>query len=680
MKGLKKHFFIKITIGFLLLLLSLVVGVYLVSFLLGPPDLAPQQNTVLYSEAGEVIGEENANGIDDWTALDEMPDTLTQSTLLAEDQHFYQHHGFDMKRILGALWTDLKTMSLKQGASTLTQQYARNLYLSFEKSWTRKLQEAFYTIRLEMFYDKDEILEGYLNTIYYGHGAYGIASASEHYFDKPVTELSVAETTMLAAIPKGPTYYSPFSNPENAEKRQNWILRLLRDHQVINEKEFQQADQEKLEFNDPDEKKQDKQAPYFADAALQEAASLLDLDQEQVRAGGYQIYTSLDSKQQKQLKKNKDAVFEEDSDMEIGAIAMDPDDGGIRALLGGRNYQDSSFNRAIKSNRMPGSAFKPFLYYGALENGYTPATMLMSKPTTFKLEDGQEYKPNNFNGYYADKPITLAQALALSDNIYAVKTGLFLGVDNLIDTARDVGITSKLPEVPSLTLGTAATSVEDMVNGYGVFANNGQETSAHTVEKIADRKGKVLFERDDDQGKQVLDEKQTFILTQMLTGMFDRSLDGYMSVTGSTIADQLSRTYAGKSGSTDSDSWMIGYSPDLVTGIWTGYDDNRTIEKVKEKAYAKEVWARFMEDAHKKVPRHGFAAPADIVKVAIDPETGKRATRYCEHSRDMYFEKGTEPTEYCNEHLPEGKKDRTEEKQDEKDKKGPLKKLFDKLF
>src|SRR5699024_4190080 len=201
--------------------------------------------------------------------------------------------------------------------------------------------------------------------------------------------------------------------------------------------------------------------------------------------------TTLDSAKQKQLEKDVNAIFPEESEMEFGAIAMDPDNGGIRALIGGRDYQNSTFNRAIQSKRMPGSAFKPFLYYGALENGYTPATMLMSKPTTFKLDNGQEYNPGNFNGYYADKPITLAQALALSDNIYAVKTNLFLGADKLVETAKDVGITSDLPSVPSLALGTAATSVEDMVNGYGVLANGGREVTDYTVEKIKDRKGKV---------------------------------------------------------------------------------------------------------------------------------------------------------------------------------------------
>ncbi len=681
MSWIKKHFFRKLTIGIILSAIIFIAGVYLVSFLLGPPKLSTEQNTIYYSQDGQVVGEESGNGSRYWVDLDDISPQLVKAILLAEDQHFYDHNGFDIPRIAGALWTDLKTMSLKEGASTLTQQYARNLYLSFEKTWTRKLQEAFYTIRLEMFYSKDEILEGYLNTIYYGHGAYGVEAASRYFFDKSANELSLAEAAMLAAIPKGPAYYSPFNNMENAKERQKWILGLLRDKKVIDNESFLLATKEKLAFAETVEEKQDKLAPYFLDTVLQEAAGILDLDKEKVRAGGYQIHTTLDINQQKQLEQEVNDVFQERSKIQAGAIAMDPDTGGIHALIGGRDYQNSTFNRAIQAKRMPGSAFKPFLYYAALGNGYTPTTMLMSKPTTFELEDGQVYQPGNYNGYYANEPITLAQALALSDNVYAVKTNLFLGVEKLIDTAQRFGIESKLPKVPSLALGTASISVNEMVTGYGILANGGHDISSHTIEKIVDRNGKTVYERDNAQGEQILDAQRTFILTQLMTGMFDRSLNGYMAVTGSSIADKLTRTYAGKSGTTNSDSWMIGYSPDLVMGIWTGYDDNRPIEKVAEGSYAKNVWAGFMEGAHKHIPPHKFDVPSGVVAVPIDPETGKRATRYCKHSRVMYFKKGTEPKEYCSLHFPdEDGAGEQKDKQKDAEKKGVLKKLFDMLF
>ncbi|WP_229683082.1 transglycosylase domain-containing protein [Virgibacillus oceani] len=673
-KHKKSRLALTAAIGALILALSFIAGVYLVSFLLGPPELSTEQNTIYYSNSGDVIGEERGNQSRYWIDLEDISPHLVQATLLIEDQHFRDHNGFDLPRIASAVLTNIKSMSLKEGASTLTQQYARNLYLSFEKTWTRKLREAFYTVRLEMYYSKDEILEGYLNTIYYGHGAYGIEAASRYFFNKSASELTIAESAMLAAIPKGPTYYSPYNDMENAKKRQNRILGIMLEKNAIDEEEYFLAKRENLAFAEPKEQRVETVAPYFQDTVLKEAAEILDIDKELVRSGGFQIYTTLDLELQQKLEAKITNVFQPESKIEVGAIALEPTSGAIQALVGGRDYESSQFNRAIQAKRMPGSAFKPFLYYAALENGYTPTTMLMSKPTAFELEDGKVYQPSNYNGYYAYEPITLAQALALSDNVYAVKTNLFLGAEKLVETAKDFGIDSKLPAVPSLALGTAAVTVEDMVTGYGMIANGGHQIEGHTINKIVDRKGKVVFESEDEEGKQLLDPKSLYILSQLMTGMFDHALDGYMSVTGSPITDELTRKYAGKSGTTNSDSWMIGFSPELVTGVWAGYDDNRSIDKVAEETYSKKVWAAFMEAAHKGLPKTNFDAPPDIVSMEIDPESGKRATPYCETSRVMYFEKGTEPDEYCDVHFP------GEEKPDSKEKDGIVKKFFDIFF
>jgi len=301
---------------------------------------------------------------------------------------------------------------------------------------------------------------------------------------------------------------------------------------------------------------------------------------------------------------------------------------------------------------MAGSVFKPFLYYAALEHNYTASTRLMSKPTIFTLENNETYQPSNFNHYYAEAPITLAQALALSDNVYAVKTNLFLGAETLVDTARRFGITSDLPAVPSLALGTASVSVDEMVTGYGMLANGGRQIERHTVEKIVDQYGRTVFERKNEAGQQEFDPVYTFILTNLMTGMFDRALDGYMAVTGSTIADQLTHLYAGKSGTTNSDSWMIGYSPTLVTGIWTGYDDNRKLTSSVETAYVKNIWADFMEAAHEGNDPQSFSIPPGVVSVSVDPATGQIATPYCPVGRPMFFKKGTEPTTHCMTHFP----------------------------
>lgn len=669
----------KLVIGMFAFAISCVFGVYLISFLLGPPKLTSDQNTIYYSSSGDVIGEERGQESRYWIDLAAISPAMIEATLLIEDKRFFDHHGFDFKRIAGAVLKDIKSMSLKEGASTLTQQYARNLYLSHKKTWTRKLSEAFYTIRLEMYYSKEEILEGYLNTVYYGHGAYGIEAASQYFFNEKAQDLSVAEAAMLAGIPKGPTYYSPLNDEKKAKERQKRILGLMLDNDAISEQEYALAEREQLTYATSYERKKNNIGPYFQDTVLQEAADLLELDMESIRSGGFEIHTTLNTDYQKQLKKEIKETMNPTSGIEVGAMAINPKTGGIQALVGGRSYKKSPFNRATDAKRMPGSAFKPFLYYAALENGYNAGTMLTSKPTAFKLEDGKVYQPSNYNNYYAYEPIPLAQALALSDNIYAVKTNLYLGAEKLVDTARKFGITGKLPAVPSLALGTASVSVEEMVTGYGMLANGGHDIDAHTIDKIIDRDGKTAYKRKDDPGDLVLDPKIAFILTHLMTGMFDRELDGYMAVTGSTIADQLTRLYAGKSGTTNSDSWMIGYSPTLVTGIWTGYDDNRAMEVVAESSYAKNIWAGFMETAHEGMEQKNFDVPAGVVGVPVDPTTGERATPYCDTSRVMYFEKGTEPSVYCSDHY-NGDKERGRKDKRGDDNEGIFKKWLDPFF
>lgn len=659
--------------GFFIILLLMFGAVFFMALILGPPDLNNDQNTVYYSSEGEIIGEEKGNQSIRWVDLENISPMLVDATLMIEDQRFYKHRGLDFKRIVGAAIKDLKSRSLKEGASTLTQQYARNLYLSHEKTWSRKLKEAFYAIRLEMFYSKKDILEGYLNTIYYGHGAYGIEAASMYYFQKKANELSVAEAAMLAGIPKGPSLYSPISHPENATARQRHILKVMYENNVITEQQYTHALEEKLIYAGADDQSEHDIAPYFQDTVLREAAGLLDLDVELIRSSGLKIYTTLDISMQKDLEQSIVNAMEQSSEAEVGTIAMDPEDGAIKALVGGRDYETSPFNRAIQAKRMPGSAFKPFLYYAALENGYTPSTMIESEPTAFQLTDNDMYQPGNFNGYYAHGPITLAKAIALSDNIYAVKTHLYLGTDTLVHTAEEFGISGDLPSVASLALGTAAVNIKDMVQGYSMIANGGKDIKPFTIEKIIDQHGKELYTMPKQNGKTTLDQRTTFILTHLLTGMFDEELNGYTSVTGTPIADRLTQTYAGKSGTTDTDSWMIGYSPDVVTGVWVGYDDNRQMEKMADISAAKDIWAGFMEAVHRDQSQQTFNIPDGVVGVPIDPETGLLASPYCPTSRVMYYKAGDEPAQECTVHVHD-----SELKDQEENNKREGKNLFEK--
>ncbi|WP_066188147.1 transglycosylase domain-containing protein [Gracilibacillus timonensis] len=651
----------KVLFFLLMMMISCFTVLMIACFLLGPPSLDRSQNTIYFSNTEEVIGETSGSEKRYWVELPEIDDKLEKATVWTEDQHFYQHVGFDFKRLLSAIWKDIRTLSLKEGASTITQQYARNLFLTHEKTWKRKLYEAFYTIRLEMFYDKDELLEGYLNTIYYGHGAYGIEAASRHFFDKSANDLSWAEAAMLAGIPNGPSHYSPFHNEKRAKERQEWILKNLNDKGVIDQATYQRSINESLAFANQEENQTAAIAPYFQDVVSHELEELLGVDEEEIRSGGYQVYTTLDAQQQQFLEETAEQVIN-NQEIQIGGMAMDPESGAITSLIGGQDYQDSSFNRATQAKRMPGSAFKPFLYYNALEGGMTAATALMSKPTTFELQDGKSYQPSNYHDYYANKPITLAQALALSDNIFAVKTNLFVTPEHFAQATKEkFQFTSDLDPVASLALGTEVVTIKEMVTGYSIIANGGEKIHPHTITKVTDGFGTVLYEREkaveetsgwnilrkkDD--KQVLNPSYAYILSDLMKGMFDESLNGYMRVTGASIADELTHEYAGKSGTTNVDNWMVGYSPALAAGFWVGYDDNREIVSTEDQQYAKEVWAKFMEKAHTGHADTHVVKPDNITEAEIDLETGLLAAEGCGPSHTMLFVRGTEPTEYCH--------------------------------
>lgn len=642
-KGLKLCFWgALVVIGALALLLS-------TCYMMGPPSIELGASTTFYDQQGNLLSPEEKTQTFE---LNNVSSYVIDATVITEDRHFYTHYGFDYRGIGRAIYKNIKTRHLKEGASTITQQYARNLYLTHDKTWLRKVKEAIYTIRLEMFYSKEDILTGYLHAIYYGHGAYGIEDASQLYFNKQANELTLAEAAMLAGIPKGPTYYSPFNDEEKAIQRQEEILKQMLQAKVITQAEYYEAQKEKFEFNEPNIN-QDIFAAFFKDTVLEEAATIVHGNDRKLLSGNYHIYTTLDSDYQKQLEALVNSQIDDKSELEIGVLSIQSNTGAITGLIGGKSYESSTFNRAINAKRMVGSTFKPFVYYAALENGYTPSTMLLSEPTTFNINEDETYEPKNYNGYYAYEPISLAQAIALSDNIYAVKTNLFLDPEKVIQTTRKFNITSELPNVPSLALGSASISLLEMVQAYGMLANEGKDVDVHSINKIENDKGEVIYQRKVPTNEQILDPTKAFVLNHLMMGMFDRRLNGYMDVTGSSIIDDLSRTYAGKSGTTDTDNWMLGYSPLITTGVWTGFDDNQALQNSAEKNIAKQVWAKAMELGHEDKEEYPFEVPQGIEKVIIDPRTGLLATSDCPIRRAAYFESGTAPTEYCTHHIPD---------------------------
>ncbi|SHP68799.1 transglycosylase [Mycobacteroides abscessus subsp. abscessus] len=660
------------------LLVLVVTGVLIYAKVQGPPPLAVPQSSLYYSDDGQVIGESNNGEKRYWVGIDEISPHLIEATVAIEDRSFYKHNGFDFKRIAGAALADLKAMAKVQGASTISQQYARNLFLEHEKTWKRKLLEALYTIRIEMNYTKNEILEGYLNTIYYGKGAYGIQAASQYYLGKNAADLTLAEASMLAGIPKGPSIYSPLISEENAKDRQKIILDSMVKSKYITEADANTAIDETLSFVGEHSHSVTQIAPYFQDAVKQALKNDLGLDDRTIELGGLRVYTTLDTEQQELAEKNVSTHMAKDSELQVALVSMNPKNGYVKAMVGGRDYVESPFNRAVQAVRQPGSTIKPLLYYAAISQGFTPASLVRSEMTTFRFDDNRaEYTPHNFNNKYAGKEITMAQALALSDNVYAVKTHLFLGEDTLVKTAKQFGITTPMENVPSLALGTSGVKVIDMANAYSLFANGGKKVKPVLIKRVEDHRGEVIYEYEKE-NERVLKADAAFVMTHMMTGMFDKKLDGYSNVTGSSMINDMTRIYAGKSGSTDSDSWMVGFSPQLVTAVWTGYDQGNPIEIVAEKSYAKNIWVNYMEDALADEPIKNFKAPKGTVGVYIDPESGLLATDDCPVKRLTYFIAGTEPTKHCIDHLEHDAEKPTEKKKEEKkEKKTWYKRIFD---
>ncbi len=573
-----------------------------------------------------------------WVSLEEISPYLIDATLSTEDKHFYNHIGFDYLRIAKAILKNIASGSLSEGASTITQQYAKNLYLTYDKTWKRKIEEAILAFELETHYTKDEILEGYLNTINYG-GVFGIENASQYYFNKSAKDLNLAEASMLAGIPQSPSNYSPLYNEELAKKRQKTVLTLMYNNDKIDEDELNQAYNEKLTYSGNKNSEITSGLMYFKDAVLNELLQIPNIPDSLLTTGGIKIYTTLDSTAQAVLEKSID-----DKDMgelQIAAIMMNPNNGDVLALVGGTDYNASQFNRAISAKRQVGSTMKPFLYYAALESGFTSASSFISEKTTFSFSNNSTYTPKNYNDKYANGPLSMGAAIAYSDNIYAIKTHLFLGEEKLVSISNRLGIDNNLSAVPSLALGTEEISLMNMVSGYSSFANMGNKINGHLIKKIEDSKGNILYEFEEKKVN-ILDESLVYILNEMLTYTYDQSFIDYNYPTLISLAPRMSNKYSVKSGTTNTDMWIIGYNKNAVLGVWTGYDDNRNFSS-EVSNFHKDIWIETMENYLKDKDNTWYDAPDNIVGVLVNPITGELIDNEEEKGKIFYFLRGTEP-------------------------------------
>lgn len=634
---MRKRKIIKILLLPIVLFVLVNTLVYLYCIITPKIEIKKEQSYYLYDSSEKlIIGSNNS-----WVDLSNISNNLINATIATEDRYFYKHIGFDYLRIGKALITNIIKRNKSEGASTITQQYARNLFLNFDKTWKRKLEEALLACELEVHYTKDEILEGYLNTINYG-GVYGIEEASNYYFGKSAKDLSLGEATLLAGIPQSPSNYSPIKNYNLSKERQKVVLLMMKKNKLITNKEYTDALNEKLNIIGKEKTSTLTNINYFKDSVIEELQSIPQIPSSLIKTGGLKIYTTLDTSAQENLEEALYNHINEETKIQTAAIMMDPNNGRVLALIGGNDYNKSQFNRAIKAKRQVGSTMKPILYYEALESGFTASSTFTSEKTTFTFSEGKTYTPKNYNDNYANGPISMEAAISYSDNIYAVKTHLFLGENMLVNTSKRLGITSELSPIPSLALGTEEISLIEMTEAYSTFASLGAKTTPHFIIKVEDSNGNILYQNKEKK-EQVLNPSLTYILNQMLTSTYNQNFIDYNYPTLISLYPKISHKYAIKSGTTNTDLWIMGYTENVVLGVWTGYDDNKNIES-NDNSYHKNIWIETMENYYKNHKTSWYEIPNNIVGVVVNPINGTIANDTDTKKEMFFYLKGTEPS------------------------------------
>ncbi len=612
----------------------------------------PPVTTQILDDKGDVIFEyyqEKRVYVD----LKDVSPYVIKTFITLEDKRFFKHFGIDFIRITKALYKDIKARRFVEGASTITQQLARNMFLTLEKSLERKIKEAILAILIERAFTKEEILEKYLNQINFGNGVYGVETASLYYFGKHAKDLTLAEAVFLASIPRSPTYYDPYTNFENTLKRQKKILKLLLKNRMINEKEYENALNEKIILKEKG--KRERFASYFVEEIRKNVISAYG--EEFIYKEGAKIYTSLNSEIQKVCEKVVDSVMpfiekkvkrngkNDTMPFQIAILAMDPKTGEIKAIVGGRDFFKSQFNRAIQAKRQVGSLFKPFYYLTAIENGYLPIDYVYDLPIVIDDDgSGKPWYPRNYDKKFMGK-ITLREALAHSRNLASVRLLQNVGIPLTVDYAHKLGVDSYIPKVLSIALGSTSLSLLEMVHAYATIANYGRKMDIIWIRKIEDVYGNIIFEKEPF-GKQLVDSQSVYILIHMMKSVINNG-------TGieARIKYDFTLPCAGKTGTTDdfTDAWFIGLTPDLALGVWVGFDSLRTIANGASGArFALPFWANIM----KRLPLVGkdFPVPDGVVIDTVCLDSKLKKGPYCPRFREEVFREESEPQTLCNIH------------------------------
>lgn len=630
------RFFLKSGLFLFVSFIVVIIGLYTYAFVSPKLELKTAGQYYIYDGKDELMYQGSRSS--KWVDLDEINYNLVDAVISIEDKNFYNHHGFDYLRIAKAMYLNIKHKRITQGASTISQQYVKNIYLDFNSTWARKIEEAFLTLELEVHYSKDEILEGYLNTINYGQGNFGIANASRYYFNKEPIDLTLEEALILAGIPNSPENYNPVANYDLAIKRAKIVGESMVNNDKLTQEELESLFQKEIPIHGRASEENLDMLMYYQDAVIQELKAIKTIPDALIQNGGIKIYTYLDLDAQKILEQN---IIKHlgNTDLQSASVIVDPNTGGVIALSGGVKYSKSQYNRATQASRQVGSAMKPFLYYGALEEGMTSSSTFNSQYTTFTLSSGNSYAPKNYGSIYANKPITMAEAIAVSDNVYAVKTNMFLGPEKLVETAGRVGIKAELSPVVSLALGTGGMSVLDLARGYNTFATGGYKKEVSLIRRVEDSEGNVIYQNKE-KSDLVLNVNYTYILNELLTGTTNIQFKDYANPTALVIASQLSRKYAIKTGTTTSDYWIAGYNPDILMVTWVGYDDNHDVE-TKYSSLSKKIWADTVEAIVKEKEPKWYDTPDKVVGVVLDAVSGKPTTNTSKATL-FYYVKGTE--------------------------------------
>ncbi|WDP87208.1 MAG: PBP1A family penicillin-binding protein [Desulfobacter sp.] len=555
-------------------------------------------------------------------SIDMIPDHLKQALIVTEDRAFFKHSGVNLKAIARAVFHDIKAGSFKQGASTLTQQLAKTLFLSPEKSILRKIREAILAIQIERRYTKNEILELYFNLVYLGSGAYGVEAASRTYFDSSAAGLTLGQAALIAGLPKAPSVYSPLNNPDRARQRRSIVLKQLLDTGKITAKAFDLANAEPVTVQSSGELAPP--APFF----VSYLKNILGKTPSLTYTNGLAIHTTLNLRLQtiaehslvhhlKQLELRMEKNKIQSPDPEAALIALDIHTGAILSMVGGKNFNKNKFNRAVQAMRQPGSAFKPLVYAAAVEKGYEQNDILTDAPLTYTLPHSKTWTVKNFSRSFSGD-MTLRKALALSKNTPVVRLMEKIGPQTVIDFARKAGITARLNPYPSLALGTAEVSLIDLTSAYTPFPNHGVRALPFAIEKIVDPDGQILFTHTIKKTA-VTDRVSAAIMTDMLKGVVYEG-------TGKK-ASHIKKEIGGKTGTTDQykDALFIGFSPDIACGVWVGNDNATTLGPYETGAKAAlPIWIDYMQAFLKDKPYQYFDIPDQTKMIYIHPDSGTR--------------------------------------------------------